>query len=126
MIYRNQTNTLAQIQAMSRMRITNSQEAVAFLRALAPLQEQVAFVLQRASIARQQEINKVSQVPVQETPAPAPVVSAPETFVPEDLSSDEGFSEKEVEEKVEKLKAARKKESRKEESRKEESHKKEK
>ena len=109
MIYRNQTNTLAQIQAMGRMRITNSQEAVAFLRALAPLQEQVAFVLQRASIARQQEINKVSQVPVQEAPAPAPVVSAPETFVPEDLSSDEGFSEKEVEEKVEKLKAARKK-----------------
>lgn len=110
MIYRNQTNTLAQIQAMARMRITNSQEAVAFLRALAPLQEQVAFVLQRASIVRQQEINRASQVPVQETPAPAPTpVSAPETFVPEDLSSDEGFSEKEVEEKVEKLKAARKK-----------------
>lgn len=110
MIYRNQTNTLAQIQAMARMRITNSQEAVAFLRALAPLQEQVAFVLQRASIVRQQEINRASQVPVQETPAPAPApVSAPETFVPEDLSSDEGFSEKEVEEKVEKLKAARKK-----------------
>lgn len=110
MIYRNQTNTLAQIQAMARMRITNSQEAVAFLRALAPLQEQVTFVLQRASIVRQQEINRASQVPVQETPAPAPTpVSAPETFVPEDLSSDEGFSEKEVEEKVEKLKAARKK-----------------
>lgn len=110
MIYRNQTNTLAQIQAMARMRITNSQEAVAFLRALAPLQEQVAFVLQRASIVRQQEINRAAQVPVQETPAPAPTpVSAPETFVPEDLSSDEGFSEKEVEEKVEKLKAARKK-----------------
>lgn len=110
MIYRNQTNTLAQIQAMARMRITNSQEAVAFLRALAPLQEQVAFVLQRASIVRQQEINRASQVPAQETPAPAPTpVSAPETFVPEDLSSDEGFSEKEVEEKVEKLKAARKK-----------------
>ena len=121
MIYRNQTNTLAQIQAMGRMRITNSQEAVAFLRALAPLQEQVAFVLQRASIARQQEINKVSQVPVQEAPAPvSPTVSAPETFVPEDLSSDEGFSEKEVEEKVEKLKAARKKESRKEETHKKE------
>ena len=121
MIYRNQTNTLAQIQAMSRMRITNSQEAVAFLRALAPLQEQVAFVLQRASIARQQEINKASQVPVQETPAPVSTpVSAPETFVPEDLSSDEGFSEKEVEEKVEKLKAARKKEPRKEETHKKE------
>lgn len=121
MIYRNQTNTLAQIQAMARMRITNSQEAVAFLRALAPLQEQVAFVLQRASIVRQQEINKVSQVPqvpVQETPVPT--VSAPETFVPEDLSSDEGFSEKEVEEKVEKLKAAREKEARKKESHKKE------
>lgn len=109
-VYRNQTSTLSQIQAMANMRITTPQEAVAFLRALTPLQTQVAYVLQRSSLNLQQNINREIQKPVPE-PAPieAPAPIQQETFVPEDLSSEEGFSEKEVEEKVEKLKAARKK-----------------
>lgn len=110
MIYRNQTSTMSQIQMMSRMRITTPQEAVAFLRALAPLQTQVAYVLQRSSLNIQQNINREVQKPISEpTPVETPAPVQHEVFVPEDLSSEEGFSEKEVEEKVAKLKKARKK-----------------
>ena len=109
-VYRNQTSTLSQIQAMAGMRITTPQEAVAFLRALAPLQTQVAYVLQRSSLNIQQNINREVQKPISEpTPVEAPTPVQQETFVPEDLSSEEGFSEKDVEEKVAKLKKARKK-----------------
>lgn len=94
---------------MSRMRITTPQEAVAFLRALAPLNQQVAYVLQRSSLNLQHDINRQQPAPVVEAPAPTPVVEPEKTFVPEDLTSNEGFSEKEVEEKVSKLKKARKK-----------------
>lgn len=111
-VYRNQTPTIAQIQMMSRMRITTAQEAVAFLRAIAPLNEQVAYVLQRSSLREQQAANAADMATrkVEDTPAPAPVVTPePEkTFVPEDLSSDEGFSDSEIEEKVAKLKKAKK------------------
>ena len=114
--YRNQTPTLTQIQMMSRMRITTAQEAVAFLRAAAPLNEQVAYVLQRSSLREQQAINNADmasrRTPTPE-PTPTPVVSSlaedDKTFVPEDLSSDEGYSDTEVEAKVAKLKKARKK-----------------
>lgn len=110
MIYRNQTSTMSQIQMMGRMRITTPQEAVAFLRALAPLQTQVAYVLQRSSLSIQQNINREVQKPIAEpTPVETPAPVQHEAFVPEDLSSEEGFSEKEVEEKVAKLKKARKK-----------------
>ena len=107
MLYRNQTDTMSQIQMLAQMRITTVPEAVAFLRAMAPINAQIAQVLQRASINLQHQ----AQAPA--TPAPAPVepIVAPEPdkpFEPEDLSTDEGFSEKEVEEKVAKLKAARK------------------
>lgn len=111
MIYRNQTNTIAQITMMSHMKITTPQEAVAFLRAIQPLQEQVAFVLQRSSLRTQQEVNKAQAIvekPVEPTPEPTPVVEPEKPFEAEDLSTDEGYSDKEVEEKVEKLKKAKK------------------
>lgn len=110
MIYRNQTNTITQITMMSHMKITTTQEAVAFLRAIQPLQEQVAYVLQRKAIADQQVVNRAQATPA---PAPAPEPTpAPEPekpFEAEDLSTDEGYSDKEIEEKVEKLKKASKK-----------------
>lgn len=116
--YRNQTPTLTQIQMMSRMRITTAQEAVAFLRAVAPLNEQVAYVLQRSSLREQQAINNADMASrrTQTEPTPTPVTTTvsslaedDKTFVPEDLSSDEGYSDTEVEAKVAKLKKARKK-----------------
>ena len=110
-VYRNQTPTLTQIQMMGQMRITTAQEAVAFLRALAPLNEQVAYVLQRSSLREQQIINAADMAsrrpaaPVADAPVKEPEVE--KTFVPEDLSTDEGYSESEVEEKVAKLKKAK-------------------
>lgn len=110
-VYRNQTPALAQIQMMGRMRITTPQEAVAFLRASASLNEQVAYVLQRASLAQQQAVNRATTpTPVQEEAPVVETVPEPEVgFVPEDLSTEEGFSDSDIEEKVEKLKRARSK-----------------
>lgn len=108
-VYRNQTNTISLITNLSHIRITTVQEAVAFLRAIQPLQEQVASVLQRSSVIAQREINR-AQAPV---PAPATqptIVEEPaKVFVPEEMDTEEGFSDSDVEAKVEKLKKARKK-----------------
>ena len=107
-IYRNQSNTIQLITNLSHIRITTVQEAVAFLRAIQPLQTQVAEVLQRSSVRLQQEVNRAT------APAPAPRVEAPvveetpKVFVPEDVSTEEGFSDAEVEAKVAKLKKAKK------------------
>lgn len=108
-VYRNQTNTLSQITMLSRIRITTTQEAVAFLRAIQPLQEQVAAVLQTESLRRQQTINRQA-APTPETPEPeaAPAPEPEKKFEAEDLSSDEGYSEAEMEARVEKLKKAKK------------------
>lgn len=111
-VYRNQTDTLSQITMLSRIRITTTQEAVAFLRAIQPLHEQVAAVLQTASLKRQQEINRqAAPAPVtpelEVTPAPEPE----KKFEAENLSSDEGYSEAEMEARVERLKKAKAKKS---------------
>ena len=111
LVYRNQTPTMTQIQLLSQMRITTVQEAIAFLRAMRPINDQIAGVLQRSGLQQQHALNRAVQAtaPAPEpTPEPTPEPSAP-VFVPEDLSTDEGHSEKEVEAKVEKLKKATKK-----------------
>lgn len=110
MIYRNQTDTITQITNLSHLRITTVQEAVAFLRAIQPLQEQVAYVLQRSSLREQQAVNKAQTIsqPAPVEPEPTPVVEPEKPFEAEDLSTDEGYSDKEIEEKVEKLKKAKK------------------
>lgn len=107
-VYRNQSNTMSQIAMLSRCRITTTQEAVAFLRAIQPLHEQVAAVLQTASLKRQQEINRQA-IPAPVTPAPevTPVPEPEKKFEAEDLSSDEGYSESEIEARVEKLKKSK-------------------
>lgn len=112
-VYRNQTQAIEEIKRMQRIRITTVSEAVAFLRAIAPLHEQVAGVLQRQSIAAQHAMNRIKTEEVKEEPKEEPKPQevygfgeTPKTLVPEDLSSDEGYSDKEVEEKVAKLKKA--------------------
>lgn len=109
MIYRNQTDTMTQITMLSHLRITTTQEAVAFLRAIQPLQEQVAYVLQRKALADQQAMNRQAAPAPTPQPEPTPAPEPDKPFEAEDLSTDEGYSDKEVEEKVEKLKKARKK-----------------
>lgn len=106
-VYRNQTNTMSMIAMLSRCRITTTQEAVAYLRAVQPLNEQVAAVLQTASLKRQQVVNRETVVAPEPTPAPAPAPEPEKKFEAEDLTSDEGYSESEIEARVEKLKAAK-------------------
>ena len=107
MIYRNQTNTITQITNLSHIRITTVQEAVAFLRAIQPLNEQVANVLQRSSVRMQQTVNRRTLTPTPVTPAPEEKVIDPvKPFEPEDMDTEEGYSEKEIEERVKKLKKA--------------------
>lgn len=109
MLYRNQTNTITQITNLSHIRITTVQEAVAFLRAIQPLQTQVAEVLQRSSVRLQQEVNKTTApTPKVEEVATPVVEEVPKVFVPEDLTTEEGFSDEAIEEKVNKLKKAKK------------------
>lgn len=107
-VYRNQTPTMVQIQMLSQMRITTVPEAVAFLRAMRPINDQIAGVLQRSGLRQQHIANRVAAPAPTPAPTPAPA-PAPEVkpFEPEDLSTDEGHSEKEVEQKVEKLKSAK-------------------
>lgn len=110
--YRNHTSTLAQIQMLATMRITTTQEAVAFLRAMQPINLQIAQVLQRNGLREQHNLNRATVVE-QPQPEVEPIkeeVPAPtNTFEPEDLTTEEGFTEEEVEAKVAKLKSARKK-----------------
>lgn len=101
-IYRNQSNTMTQITNLSHLRITTTQEAVAYLRAVQPLNEQVAAVLQRAALQNQHSLNQVVK-PVAPQPEPAPTPEPEKKFVPEDLSSDDGYSDAEVEAMVARL-----------------------
>ena len=109
-VYRNQTPTMTQIVNLSHLRITTVQEAVAFLRAVQPLNEQVASVLQRSSLQAQQAINKAQTIarPIPQEPVKVVEPEPEKSFEPENLSTDEGYSDKEVEEKVTKLKKAKK------------------
>lgn len=105
-VYRNQTDTMSLIVNLSHIRITTVQEAVAFLRAIQPLNEQVAAVLQRQSIVAQRTINKKQAPAPAPKPTPTPAPEPDKKFEPEDLSTDEGYSEDEIEARVEKLKKA--------------------
>lgn len=102
-LYRNKTNTLSQITMLSNMRITTVQEAVAFLRALPPLYNQVCAVLQRRSVS---EVMQKSQK-VQPAPAPAPEPVAPEPSVvkvePESFENEGGYSAEETEKRIKEL-----------------------
>lgn len=108
-VYRNQTPTMDQIKMIGNMRITTPQEAVAFLRAIQPINEQVAYVLQRVGLREQQKVNRNVARPVEEVQIeqPAPTVEAPKEFVPEEMDTEEGYSEKEIEDRVAKLKSAK-------------------
>lgn len=106
-IYRNQTDTMTMIVNLSHIRITTTQEAVAFLRAIQPLNEQVAAVLQRSSIKAQQAVNRATAPAPQKVEEKVSHIPEPnKPFEPETFSTDEDYSDREIEEKVAKLKKA--------------------
>lgn len=111
MPYRNQDTTMQKIQMIAGLRINTMQEAVAFLRCLSAIHNQIAGVIQREALKKVQELNRAAQPPITE-PEPQPVaVSNPieaDTLVPEDLSDKVEYTESEVEARVAALKAASK------------------
>lgn len=106
-LYRNKTNTLSQITMLSNMRITTVQEAVAFLRALPPLYNQVCAVLQRRSVSEVMQKSQEKSQKVQPAPAPAPEPVAPEPSVvkvePEKFENEGGYSAEETEKRIKEL-----------------------
>jgi len=106
-IYRGQTTTQEKIQAIATLRITTKAEAIAFLRAIANVNVQIADILQRQEIAavsaRNQTIKPIEQAKeIQSTP----VVEEPEEPLFEE-KEEHTASEKKT--RIEKLKKATKK-----------------
>lgn len=106
-IYRGQSTTQEKIQAIATLRITTKAEAIAFLRAIANVNLQIADILQRQEIAavssRNQTIKPIETAKaVQETP----VVDEPEQPM---FDEQEEHTESEKESRIAKLKKAVKK-----------------
>lgn len=108
MLYRNQTNTMTQIQLLSQMRITTTQEAIAFLRAMRPINDQIAGVLQRGSLAEQSTLNRQSAVKTMPKPAPVAPVPQDKPFQPEKLEEEADYAEADASARVAQLKKAAK------------------
>lgn len=108
-IYRGQSTTQEKIQAIATLRITTKAEAIAFLRAIASVNVQIADILQRQEIAavsaRNQTIKPIEKAKeIQETP----VVEDKEE-VPVSFDDEEEHTEDQKKNRLEKLKKATKK-----------------
>lgn len=111
MPYRNQDTTMQKIQMIAGLRITNMQEAIAFLRCLSAIHNQIAGVIQREALKKVQEVNRAAQPTITEPEVQPVAVSnpiEPDTLVPEELSDKVEYTESEVEARVAALKAASK------------------
>lgn len=106
-LYRGQTSTMQKIQAVSTLRITTREEAIAFMRAISNINLQVADILQRQNMqaisaknnARAaEELKKVEKV--QEAPAPV------EEEEPVVFEEEEEHTEEQKENLLKKLKKA--------------------
>lgn len=106
-VFRNQASTVQKIQMISSLRITTKDEAAAFLRAIASINEQIAAVLQRSSMADLAERNKAK------TPAPTPtpnkIPEEPKEAVPVNISDEDEHTEDDAQARKEQLLAAVKK-----------------
>ena len=105
--YRNQTSTITKINMIANLKITTTQEAVAFLRAIANVNMQIAQVLQNSSLKEQQLINHLHTMSSPTPPQPEPVTPTPAKDLEPEVFTEEKSSEDEVEDKINKLKEAR-------------------
>ena len=108
-IYRGQTTTQEKIQAIATLRLTTKAEAIAFLRAIANVNLQIADILQRQEIAavsaRNQTIKPIAEAEkVQDTP-----VVEEKADVPISFDNEEEHTEDQKKTRLEKLKKATKK-----------------
>lgn len=107
-MYRGQTTTMQKIQAVSSLRITTREEAIAFLRAIADVNNQIAAILQRQNM--QELAVKNSTPPVvkeaEEVQEVEPVVEAPAEEAP--FEEEEGHTEEQKRSLLDKLRKANK------------------
>lgn len=105
-IYRGQTTTQEKIQAIATLRITTKAEAIAFLRAIANVNVQIADILQRQEIAAVSARNQTIK-PIEEAKKAQEAVSEPNQFdEPVTFEDDEVHTEEQKESRISKLKKA--------------------
>lgn len=107
-MYRGQTTTMQKIQAVSSLRITTREEAIAFLRAIADVNNQIAGILQRQNM--QELAVKNSTPPVvkeaEEVQEVEPVVETSAEEAP--FEEEEGHTEEQKKSLLDKLRKANK------------------
>lgn len=112
-VYRNYSSTQQKIQMVSQLRITNREEAMAFLRAVSNINLQIADVLQRESINalalknRQRVATEAPAVQQEETVKATAVAATPVTEVP-NFEEEETHTEADAKARVATLKKAKK------------------
>lgn len=111
-VYRNYSSTQQKIQMVSQLRITNREEAVAFLRAVANINEQIAAVLQRENLQDLAIKNrKIAQEKKPEVIQEEAVAAIATEVVEEDVPNfeeTETHSEEDVVSRIKQLKKAKK------------------
>lgn len=107
-MYRGQTTTMQKIQAVSSLRINTREEAIAFLRAIADVNNQIAAILQRQNM--QELAVKNSTPPIvkeaEEVQEVEPVAEAPAEEAP--FEEEEGHTEEQKRSLLDKLRKANK------------------
>lgn len=88
-MYRGQTTTTQKIQAISTLRITTKEEAIAFLRAISNIHLQIADVLQRQNMQELSAKNNARAVKELEKAAEVQVAPAEPVQTEEPISFDE-------------------------------------
>ena len=119
-VFRNQASTVQKIQMISSLRITTKDEAAAFLRAIAAINEQIAAVLQRSSMADLAERNKAKNTAPAPTPTPNKIPEEPKEAVPVNISDEDEHTDDDAQARKEQLLAAVKKAKKEEKEEKEE------
>lgn len=106
-MYRGQTSTMQKIQAVSTIKITTPEEAIAFLRAISNIEVQIAGIIQRQSLQAVSARNQSAPKPIVEEAEKAQEVPA-ETSAEETVTfdDDEEHTEEQKVSMVERLKGA--------------------
>lgn len=108
-VYRNYTSTQQKIQMISQLRITTREEAVAFLRAVASINEQIAGVLQRDSLNELAARNRKAPTPVEEQQAAVEVQATETVTETPNFEAEETHTEADVTARLKQLQKAKKK-----------------
>lgn len=107
-MYRGQTTTMQKIQAVSSLRITTREEAIAFLRAIADVNNQIAAILQRQNMQELAVRNSTPPVvkEAEEVQEVEPVVETPAEEAP--FEEEGGHTEEQKKSLLDKLRKANK------------------